>query len=114
MLFVVGGIASGKRKYLKSIGYTVDDMSKDIHSDKKVIYDADLALLNEGLSPEDVFSIVKDKEVVTCHEVGSGVMPVNEKDRRYIEDTGKLSIMLAEKADKVVRVVCGIPMTIKG
>ena len=54
------------------------------------------------------------KEAVACCEVGSGVIPVRYEQRQAREATGRLCIQLAARAEKVVRMVAGIPTVIKG
>ena len=53
------------------------------------------------------------KEVVICQEVGSGVIPLEKEARQMREYTGRLCTVLAEQADRVVRLFCGIPTIIK-
>jgi len=54
------------------------------------------------------------KDVVICNEVGSGIIPVDRKTRLGREAVGRLCVLLAKKADAVVRMGCGIPNIIKG
>ena len=54
-----------------------------------------------------------EKEIVICNEVGSGVIPMDPKQRQSREMTGRLCILLAQRAEKVVRLICGIPQIIK-
>lgn len=49
-----------------------------------------------------------------CNEVGCGLVPVDPAEREARERTGRLCIQLAQKADRVVRVVCGVGTAIKG
>ena len=46
-------------------------------------------------------------------EVGCGVTPVDPRQRLAREQTGRLCAALAARAQKVVRVCCGIPTVIK-
>jgi len=52
--------------------------------------------------------------VVVCDEVGSGVIPLEKRDREAREATGRLCVLLAREAERVVRVVAGIPVVLKG
>ena len=52
--------------------------------------------------------------VVTCDEVGCGVVPIDRADEAYREAVGRLCCVLAEQADAVVRVTAGLPQYIKG
>lgn len=52
--------------------------------------------------------------VITCDEIGCGIVPVDKTDRLWREMTGDACQYLAARAAKVCRVVCGIPMVLKG
>lgn len=52
--------------------------------------------------------------VVTCDEVGCGVVPLDRADEAYREAVGRLCCAIAEEADAVVRVIAGVPQWIKG
>ena len=52
--------------------------------------------------------------VITCDEVGCGVVPLDRADEDYREAVGRLCCALAEDADAVVRVIAGVPQWIKG
>ena len=52
--------------------------------------------------------------VVIATEVGGGVVPVDPAQRAAREAAGRLSCLLAARAETVVRVCCGIPQLLKG
>ena len=62
----------------------------------------------------ELYDALADKEVVICNEVGSGVIPVERNVRLGREAAGRLCVLLAQKAEAVVRMVCGMPTIIKG
>ena len=43
----------------------------------------------------------------------NGIVPIDSFEREYRERTGRILVKLAEQADEVVRVVCGIGQRIK-
>ena len=51
--------------------------------------------------------------IVLCDEVGSGVVPIDREERIWRETVGRLCCRMAEEADEVYRVFCGIPMRLK-
>ena len=57
---------------------------------------------------------LSQKEVVIATETGCGVIPLDSRERRNREAAGRLSCLLAERAETVVRVCCGIPQVLKG
>jgi adenosyl cobinamide kinase/adenosyl cobinamide phosphate guanylyltransferase len=144
VILVIGGAASGKRSYVRSLGYTDEQMADAALDERPVIYNlqdmvgACLARTldrnpakngrqrasepsgeTRGIAGE-VFTIpallepLLSKEVVICNEVGAGVIPVDRLEREGRETTGRLCNQLAQQANRVVRLVAGIPMVIKG
>ncbi len=112
MILVVGGIASGKHTYAESLGYAAEDFDEGVLADGKVLYALEELLRDGGLS-EDAFAAVCAKDVVICCEVGSGVVPLDKGERAWRELVGRTVGRLSERADQVVRMVCGIPTTLK-
>ncbi|MDO5135271.1 MAG: bifunctional adenosylcobinamide kinase/adenosylcobinamide-phosphate guanylyltransferase [Eubacteriales bacterium] len=51
--------------------------------------------------------------VVTCREVGCGIVPVEAFDRKWREAVGRVCTELAEGSCRVVRVCCGIGTVLK-
>ena len=51
--------------------------------------------------------------IVIADEIGNGIVPIDVFEREYREQTGRAEILLAKKADEVVRVICGIGQKIK-
>lgn len=124
MILVVGGIASGKRTYVRSLGFSDDDMADGVLDDRPVVLNAqELVHCDEaeggelggkGLLPEGLVEALATKRVVACVEVGSGVVPLERGDRIWRERAGRLTCELAQHADRVVRMVCGVPTDLKG
>ncbi|KIR01579.1 hypothetical protein P261_00393 [Lachnospiraceae bacterium TWA4] len=52
--------------------------------------------------------------MLVSNELGYGIVPMDAFDRKYRETTGRICCMIAEQADEVYRVVCGLPQKIKG
>ena len=50
---------------------------------------------------------------VCCDEIGGGIVPLDPFERRWREETGRALCILAEGAERVTRVYCGIPQVIK-
>ncbi|WP_417341205.1 bifunctional adenosylcobinamide kinase/adenosylcobinamide-phosphate guanylyltransferase, partial [Evtepia gabavorous] len=46
--------------------------------------------------------------------VGGGVVPVDPVQRQNREAAGRLACLLAQRADRVIRVFCGLPQALKG
>ena len=102
MILVVGGMAAGKRTYALSLGFAESEMAFDVHELVK--------------SKDDVPRLARElaaRAVVTCAEVGNGVVPLSPDERAWRDAVGVLARELAQRADAVVRVVCGVPLVLK-
>ncbi len=114
MILVIGGAFSGKREYVKSLGYKDSDMADAVINEKPVVYNLQNLLAAASESEQLMTEKLLSKSVVICNEVGSGIIPVDKHERENRETIGRVCINLAQNADKVVRIVCGIPTAIKG
>jgi adenosylcobinamide kinase/adenosylcobinamide-phosphate guanylyltransferase len=52
--------------------------------------------------------------VLVSNEVGFGIVPDNELARRFCDQHGQLNQRIAARADRVVMVVAGLPIAVKG
>ena len=102
MIFVFGPLWSGKRAVARDI-LRCTDMVWDVQELARERTDLD-ALADE----------LAAHEAVIATEIGGGVVPTDREERETRERAGRLSCLLAERADAVVRVFCGIPTVIKG
>lgn len=114
MILVIGSEASGKRTYLRSLGYADKDVSDGAVNDRPVVYGLEKLVFSVPDHAPELLGPLCGKEVVACCEVGSGIIPLDRGARDAREATGRLCVLLAQRADKVVRMVAGIPTVIKG
>ena len=66
--------------------------------------------------PEPVIMAFLQKEpdcILISDEIGNGIVPIDAFERQYREKTGRILIEAAKKADKVVRVICGVGQILK-
>jgi len=61
----------------------------------------------------DVLSNLKAKVILVSNEVGQGIVPLGEINRRFVDEAGWLHQSIASYADKVTFVTAGLPMTLK-
>lgn len=113
MILVIGGESSGKLDYVKTLGYFQTDIADGVLDGRKVVYNLQNIVFRDPEAAPALLDALLLKEVVVCNEVGSGVIPLQRADRAAREATGRLCIRLAQSAERVVRLVCGIPMVIK-
>lgn len=52
--------------------------------------------------------------IFVSNETGMGVVPMGELTRRYVDEAGWLHQALAERCQRVVLTVAGLPLTLKG
>ncbi len=114
MVFITGPLFAGKRSYAKeALGLGDEAFSTDFPTDCPEVIEAqelargckDLEALADGLAK---------KQAVICTEVGGGVVPIDPDERQFRERAGRLAVLLAQRAGRVVRVWCGLPQWLKG
>lgn len=72
---------------------------------------------SQGFSMTDLTALadrLSRKKIVIATEVGGGVVPTDPGERAAREAAGRLSCLLAARADTVIRVCCGLPQLLKG
>lgn len=75
--------------------------------------DADrLAVEREALL--DCIGALPGELIFVSNETGLGVVPLGELTRRYVDEAGWLHQALAERCQRVVLTVAGLPLTLKG
>jgi adenosylcobinamide kinase/adenosylcobinamide-phosphate guanylyltransferase len=114
MILIVGGEGSGKRSFAESLGYSPESMADGVLDDKPVVFHVERMVAADHTASPELLEPLCGKEVVICCEVGSGIVPAEYEQRLTREATGRLCVRLAQRADAVVRMVCGIPTVIKG
>lgn len=108
MIFVTGPLYSGKKDYIcQRFGWKDEELAQHAVWDVQELaaQAEDLDALCEKLAAFDV---------VIATEVGGGVVPVDRDERAAREAAGRLACRLAQRAQQVVRVFCGIPTILKG
>ena len=114
MILIVGSAGSGKRSFVQSLGYTDTQIADAACNAGPVVAHLEQLVFANPDCADVLLPQLLQKDAVLCREVGSGVMPVDEAERLGREATGRLCILLAQQADCVIRMVCGIPTILKG
>ena len=112
MIFVTGPMFSGKEAWLKKeLGWGDKEFAE------RAVRDAqDLVRRDRMMDGAELVSLADElarKEAVIASEVGGGVVPDTPEARFFRENAGRLACLLAERADTVVRVCCGLPQVLK-
>lgn len=114
MILIIGGLASGKREFVKKeYGYSDSDIADGVLDDRPVLYNLQNMIFCASGSADALLPELLRKNIVICNEVGSGVVPIDKAERAAREATGRLCVELAGRAEKVIRLCCGIPTVIK-
>lgn len=71
-------------------------------------------LVREREALLDALATVPGRVLLVSNETGLGVVPMGELSRRYVDEAGWLHQAIAERADRVVFTVAGLPMVLKG
>ena len=109
MILITGGRYQGKLSYAQSIACpenTIIDNCDDMIRQE----------LGDGETPENVIAgwrNVPEDSILILNDVSMGIVPIDKNERVFRETVGKVGVMLAENADSIYRVFCGIPMKIK-
>ena len=119
MTFIIGGAYQGKLDYAKEhFGLTeadifecTDDGALDLS--KKCIHHFEQYTrycFHNGMTelpdfPEDAIVIMDD---IFC-----GVVPIDQDIRLWREHAGRMGAAVTRKADRVIRIFCGLPQVLK-
>lgn len=127
MIFIVGGRAQGKREFASQLAGLPfsqaaegENISPQQLKDCTLLLDLDRLLwriFTEEFSltiEQLVNSLDRPGVVVTCTDVGGGIVPLSKEQRDYRDFVGKAGCQMAARADKVYRVFSGIASQIKG
>lgn len=107
MIFITGPLFAGKRDYIRSaLGLSEEAFAQ--------IAVWDVQERAEAEHPELLADELSQKKVVIATEIGGGVVPIDAEQRARREAAGRLACLLAQRADTVIRVVCGLPQLLKG
>ena len=131
MKLVIGGYAQGKLNTVLENGQGMspvifdgvlpdEKQLKTIEKNQNVIINHFHVWVRERLmqggTPEEEMRafLQNDKDcIIISDEIGNGIVPADAFEREYRERTGRLLAELADRADEVVRVICGIAQKIK-
>ncbi|MBQ9661646.1 MAG: bifunctional adenosylcobinamide kinase/adenosylcobinamide-phosphate guanylyltransferase [Oscillospiraceae bacterium] len=107
MIFVTGPLFAGKRDCVRRLcGLTEEEFKAcAVWDAQELVPCEDLTALAEELS---------QNRIVIATETGGGLIPMDPAERRRREDAGRLACLLAERAETVIRVCCGLPQLLKG
>lgn len=124
MIMITGGAYQGKKDFVK-IHYNCDILNGD-NCDFESVFTAKCVsnyhqlvkrLIENGQNAVSYTERVCRENtdlIVIINEVGSGIVPLEKSDRLWCEQVGMAGSLIAKNSDMVVRLICGIPIVIKG
>ena len=118
MKLIIGGRSQGKLEYAKK-AYGVSliaegsECTADEMAEAECINNLQDYIRKNNTGAECELPGLREDAVVICDEVGCGIVPLSEEERDYREAVGRVCIRLAERAESVERIFCGIPVRIK-
>jgi len=71
-------------------------------------------VLEQGVRLGQALDAALGRVLVVSNEVGQGIVPDNPLARTFRDQVGRLNQLVAAKADKVVWMVAGLPVTVRG
>lgn len=114
MVLIVGGMAQGKLEFAKQeLG--VDAWSEGALGAENCVHGLQRAVreLPDPRASIAAWLAEHPDGVLICDEVGCGVTPLDRADRDWRELVGRVCCELAERAEAVYRVRCGLGVRLK-
>ena len=114
MKLIIGGRSSGKTEYVKA--HFIDEKGNADFDIIENVNDIARELFEKGFDYEEAANIIINKygdSILLTDEVGNGIVPIDNNEREFREWIGRVQIILARKADEVIRVICGLGQKIK-
>ena len=108
MIFVTGPLFAGKQQFIcDALGWSEEEfLERSVRDVEEYAQDCD--------DPEKLADRLAQFEVVIATETGGGIVPMDPAQREKREKAGRLACLLAQRADTVVRVCCGLGQILKG
>lgn len=124
MKLVIGGLAQGKldyvlEKYQLKMEQVWEGVLPEGTQETTIVIHNLQHWVRERVQKEESLDVLwtfvdaHPDVIIICNEVGNGVVPMDALERTYRECTGRLLVKLANQAESVERVVCGIGQKLK-
>jgi adenosylcobinamide kinase/adenosylcobinamide-phosphate guanylyltransferase len=79
-----------------------------------LVLDDPQRLADERQALLDCLAELPGEIILVSNETGMGVVPMGELTRRFVDESGWLHQAIAERCQRVVLTVAGLPLTLKG
>ena len=123
MVFVFGGAHQGRGDFVKGLGYDAireaDERADSLDCSTGAVRGLDrwaLGCVRRGEEPAELLA-AREEEWRNCALIGTdfscGVVPMDAELRAWREANGRMNNYLAGRAERVVRMFCGLPQELK-
>lgn len=125
MIFIIGGSYQGKTEFaVNSFGLSENDVAEgsapysELRSAKCIrrfenFVSSAIERNEDPLELTAELMNINPNVIIIMTEIGCGIIPIEKSERIYRELVGKTGCLLAERAERVIRLTCGIPAEIK-
>lgn len=124
MVMITGGAYQGKTSY----AVQNFNISEDYITDGKICapettmtarciknyHELVKRLGTESISFTQKLCLRNREAVIIIDEIGCGIVPIEKSERVWRENVGRCGCIIVSNSETVVRMVCGIPLIIKG
>ncbi len=126
MILIFGGAYQGKLEYAKENFHVSDDEIFFCHGNslkldlsKKVICGLEnfvFACVKDDIEAKDLLSRFENNledKILIINDISQGIVPMDPDQRKWREMTGRTMLWLGHRADRVIRIFCGLSQDIK-
>ena len=116
MIFIIGPLYAGKKNYIqKKLGLSEEEfLRRGVMDAHEQAYGLPAPIEAHMDALAELADRLAANDIVISTEPGGGVVPIDPVERQHREAAGRLNCALAERADVVIRVCCGLPQILKG
>lgn len=119
MHIIIGGAYQGKLSYAQeklNIRHFCDLRTEEPSREESCYQHIEAYVLRcteNNTDPNEFLQYVNEESVLICDDISCGIVPMDPVHRAWREATGRLMNQLSQRADRVTRIFCGMPLELK-